>query len=70
MEVKVQTVAWYCAVTTYYETIINDLNDGFEINESLGGIGMKFKLYDANWVEIKGIRHKPYCIMLAGMEGD
>ena len=49
---------------------LSELDDGFEINNCLGGIGTKIELFDANWVEIRGIRYKPGCVVIAGMESD
>jgi len=47
-----------------------ELSDGHEINRCLGGVGMFFELFNANWIEIKGVKYKPHCTLLIELEPD
>lgn len=49
---------------------LSDFSDGMEINTLLGNVGMCFEVYDAKWIEVKGVRYKPQCIVVCGIEGD
>jgi len=49
---------------------LSELSDGFEINKCLSNVGMCFELYDANWLEVKGVRYKPGCTLVAGLDAD
>lgn len=50
--------------------VLSDLADGIKINDCLSNVGMLFELYQANWVEVKGIRYKLGCYILAKMNDD
>jgi hypothetical protein len=49
---------------------LSELDRGCDIDSSLGGVGMWVEFYDANWIEIRGIRYKPQCIVVTGLEAD
>ena len=49
---------------------LSELNDGTEVNSVLGNLGMSFEVYSANWLEVKGVRYKPGCVLVCGLEPD
>ena len=49
---------------------LNELSDGPSICTTLGNVGMTFELFNANWIEVRGIRYKPGCYVLARVDLD
>lgn len=49
---------------------LSELADGFDINASLGNVGLHFELFLANWVSVRGITYKPGMCVLSGFDGN
>ena len=49
---------------------LSELQNGYDINSSLENIGMYSELYDANWIEITGVRYKHSAVVMCGIESE
>ena len=48
--------------------MLAELTNGCEINEMLGGVGLYFDFFRANWVIIHGTKYKPGCYLLESFD--
>lgn len=53
-----------------HHVTLSELSEGSDLNELLGSVGLHTELLQARWVELKGIRYKPGCMLVTKVDGE